>query len=175
MLKCLLAWILLVAGTGFSATETPFGKRLIERVSDSGGKMDETQVWSITCSGDEDPAGGPRVFFSSVGGVFVYDGARLEKHPGPANLELRNIKYDPVSKRVYSAGNIGFGWWESNEYGFMAYHAIETADHGSLNQDFWRVHISGYGEVFFQGLGRLCIYTPRSGQVKPILPTSQFR
>lgn len=175
MLKCLLAWILLVAGTGFSATEIPFGKRLIERVSDSGGKMDETQVWSITCSGDEDPAGGPRVFFSSVGGMFVYDGARLEKHPGPANLELRNIKYDPVSKRVYSAGNIGFGWWESNEYGFMVYHAIETADHGSLNQDFWRVHISGYGEIFFQGLGRLCIYTPRSGQVKTILPTSQFR
>jgi len=175
LLKCLLIGILLAAESWISAAGTHFGERRIERISDTGGNMDENQVWSIACSGEDDPLGGPRVFFSSLGGLFVYDGARMEKHPGPANLELRNIKYDPVLHRVYAAGNIGFGWWESNEYGFMVYHAIETADHGSLNQDFWRVHISKSGKVFFQGLGKVCIYSPNSGQVTTIFPVTQFR
>lgn len=158
-----------------AAGESHFGQRLIERISDSGGKVDESQVWSIACSGEEDTTGSPRTFLSSAGGLFVYDGARLELHPGPSNLEIRHIEYDPATHRVYSAGNTGFGWWEGDEFGRMVYHPVETADHGSLNQDFWRVHAAADGKVYYQGSARICILTPETGEVCTVVPSSQFR
>ena len=153
----------------YMAAEGP-GHRRIETISDQDGIIDESQIWNIVPLKDE-----PRTFLATNDGLFVYDGVRLRRHYSPEISSLRDIVWDAGSQRLYSAGNTGFGWWESDSSGNMEYHPLEEGEYSALLQDFWRVSISEGGRIFFQSHGRLCIFDPRSERIITVLPSSSFR
>ena len=99
----------------------------------------------------------------------------MRHFPGPGEITLRALLYDKGSKRLYSAGSNGFGWWEHNEFGAMEYVSIVGMDHSMLNQDFWKICTDGSGQIYFQSTGRICIYDPSSGNIRTLLPSTQFR
>ena len=164
----------LVSAPG-SKADSIYGKRLVERIDDADGIVRGTQVWGIACSDSCSIFGSPQTFLATNDGLFVYDGARLRHFPGPEEVALRALLYDKDSRRLYSAGSNGFGWWEHDEFGSMEYIPIVGMDHTMLNQDFWRICTGRGGQVFFQSSGRVCIFDPVSGDIRTLLPSTQFR
>ena len=117
----------------------------------------------------------PRTFLATNDGLFVYDGVRLQRHYTPEVNGLRDLAWDPGSRRLYSSGNTGFGWWEDDGSGGMDYHPLMVGEYSAWLQDFWRVSISSSGRVFFQSLGRLCIFDPETEIITTIIPSVSFR
>jgi len=157
---------------GIVAETRTIGFRKMDFFSDPDNIVAESQVWDITCM---QGISGPRVFLATNDGLFTYDGSRLRRHYQSDVNSLRDLEYDGASLRLYSAGNNGFGWWQENEFGCMVYHAIEIGEYSARLRDFWKVCISQGGRVFFQSLGRVCIYDPDSGNIKTIFPSTGFR
>ncbi|MBP5636418.1 MAG: sigma-70 family RNA polymerase sigma factor [Bacteroidales bacterium] len=164
------ATVILLAGLLAEAQTTGFRK--MEYFSDPDNIVAESQVWDITCMQGRS---GPRVFLATNDGLFAYDGSRLYRSFQSGVNSLRDLVYDCASLRLYSAGNNGFGWWQENEFGIMEYHAVESGEYSARLRDFWKVCISRGGKVFFQSLGRICIYSPESGSIKTIFPSTGFR
>lgn len=144
--------------------------RKIDFPGDSEGILGDSQVWKITAR-DTDR----KVFMATNDGLFAFDGARMRRMHSPEISTLRDLVWDPGMKRLYSAGNNGFGWWEDNAVGGMDYQPLEIGEYSARLQDFWRVCISAGGRVFFQAMGRLCIYNPCSGDMVTVTPQNRFR
>ena len=147
-----------------------FGYRRIEFITDADGVISDSQVWNIASIMDS-----PRTFLATNDGLFVYDGVRLQRHYTPEVNGLRDLAWDPGSRRLYSSGNTGFGWWEDDGSGGMDYHPLMVGEYSAWLQDFWRVSISSSGRVFFQSLGRLCIFDPETERITTIIPSVSFR
>lgn len=170
--KALLIWfvsiVLILLGTdGFSRNT---GYRRIDLPVDSEGILGDSQVWKILCRETDQ-----KVFMATNDGLFVFDGARMRRHYVPQVSTLRDIVWDSGRKRLYSAGNNGFGWWEDNAVGGMDYRPLEIGEYSARLQDFWRVCIDRGGHVFFQAMGRLCIYDPGSEKMLTVTPADRFR
>ena len=146
----------------------PIGYRNVEYFSDTDGYIAESQIWGIECSMEE-------VFFATNDGLFSFDGARIRRHYAKQVISLRDLKFDPSSDRLYSAGNNGFGWWEKDTMGQMIYHSVESDDYSFLSQDFWKVCLFRNGNIAFESLSRICVLNPESGNISEILPRTQFK
>ena len=144
------------------------GFRKMDFPGDEKGILAESQVWNITCTED-------RILLATGDGLFSFDGARMRRIYSPGVNSLRDLAYDPVSRRLYSAGNTGYGWWQEDGMGGMNYHPLEIREYSTQLQNFWRVCIARSGCVYFQAMGRLCIYSPPSGEILCVEPSDGFR
>ncbi|MBQ7709682.1 MAG: hypothetical protein IJT74_07170 [Bacteroidales bacterium] len=160
---------LFTLSASFVISAKTIGERRVDVISDENGIVNESQIWNITPIPDE-----PRTFLATNDGLFVYDGARLRRFYSPKVNALRDLAWDPASRRLYSAGNTGFGWWEDNAFGGMDYHSLEEGEYSARFRDFWRVSLSG-GRIFFQSQGRVCIYNPTADSLITVQPSASFR
>lgn len=167
LIVCISIVLILFGTNGFSRNT---GYRKIGFPVDSEGILGDSQVWKILC---RDTDG--KVFLATNDGLFVFDGARMRRHYVPQVNTLRDLVWDPGRKRLYCAVNNGFGWWEDNAVGGMDYRPLEIGEYSARLQDFWRVCIDRGGHVFFQAMGRLCIYDPDSGKMLTVTPADRFR
>lgn len=161
----ILALGLLLAGIRGHAQG--FGYRKMDFLSDQDGILRDSQVWDITCADD-------KIYLATNDGLFVYDGARIRGIYSPQVSTLRDLAFDPSSGRLYSAGNNGYGWWQPDGLGGMSYQPLETGEYNARMQDFWRVCVGRGGNVFFQSIGRICIWSPLSGETLSVTPAAGF-
>ena len=171
-----IALVIVLSVTCFTALSQPVGLRKMDFLTDPDRIVGESQVWDIECvSGGGDGCPGPRTFLATNDGLFVYDGVRLQRHFSPEINSLRDLAWNSATGRLYSAGNNGFGWWQDDGFGRLVYHSLIRGEYSARFQDFWRVSISASGKVFFQSLGRICIYDPPAGEIITVQPSRQFR
>ncbi|MBO4446625.1 MAG: sigma-70 family RNA polymerase sigma factor [Bacteroidales bacterium] len=138
-------------------------------ITDYDGVISESQVWDVCPLSDA-----PQTFLATNDGLFVFDGARLRRYYTPQSGALRDLAWDSSSRRLYSAGNCGYGWWQEDKYGSMAYHPLEIGEYSAYFRDFWRVCISKSGLVLFQSHGRVCVYNPESESLSTLFPRDRF-
>ena len=139
--------------------------RKIDFISDSDGIVRESKVWSIVSLKDA-----PYTFLATEDGLFAYDGARLTRHRAPGVGVLHDIAWDPSSRRLYSVGNDGFGWWQYDGFGRMSYHPLDSVRQHS----FWKTCIAPDGGVYFQGQEKICRLDPSDGSLLSIRPSQRF-
>ncbi|MBR1869002.1 MAG: hypothetical protein IJ799_02935 [Bacteroidales bacterium] len=144
-------------------------------MSDAAGRISEAQVWGVACPPSGSGGAQPLSYIATSDGLFSFDGSRLLRHPCEQVSTLRDVFFDTVSGRLYSAGFSGVGWWEADAVGKIDYHPLLQITSSSVNQDFWRVRISSGGSVFFQSPSRICIYAPEADSLRTIHPEVQFR
>ncbi|MBQ9311075.1 MAG: hypothetical protein IJ222_09500 [Bacteroidales bacterium] len=173
----ILPLLLLTAWQSIASGQEAAGFRKIAKVSDSENIISGSQVWSISCvnAGAHEAFPSPVTFLASNDGLFMYNGSRLARQSSGNPGSIRSLEFDPASGRLYSASSNGFGWWEKEDTGRMAYHPVNDNTDSGRNRDFWRTKIAADGKVFFQSYERICIYNPSDGSVESILPENQFR
>tara|TARA_R110000868_G_scaffold21640_12_gene89868 strand:- start:5665 stop:8541 length:2877 start_codon:yes stop_codon:yes gene_type:complete len=128
-----------------------------------------TQNWDI----DQDKNG--NLYFANNNGLLQFDGSSWQTYSIPNSANVRCVKIDKVSGRIYVGGYNEFGYFKSDHKGKLVYVSllklIEDANLKVL--DFiWKIHINN-GEVIFQSFERAYIY--KNEEIKLVKPISRFQ
>ena len=147
---------------------SPIGYRNIDFLSDSEGEISREQVWSIAC--------GTLTYLGTSHGLFVWDGARIERQSPPElSHAIRDLCMERASGRLWSAGFAEFGYWERGTRGIMEYRSLADSAAISTAEDFWRVRINSEGDVCFQSHSRIVVFDTERGSMHTIRPQREFR
>ena len=172
----ILVAILLLPGLFCRAQERySLGSRQVEKPRDEARIIDDTQVWSIACRSIKNEDDAPYVFLGTNDGLFVFNGARLNRYTTEHLYSIRGLAFDHRSDRLYAAGSAGYGWWDLDTFGNACYHPLAEYGSSLMDRDFWRVKIGADGLVYFQSHDKVCIYRPDTGETLTIPPAQHFR
>src|SRR5690554_409755 len=97
-----------------------------------------TQNWDI----DQDLNG--NVYFANNNGLLQYDGSSWRTYSVPNSTNIRSVKFDSISGRIYVGAYNEFGYFESNEKGMLDYVSLvpKVQDEKYRSTDFiWKIHL----------------------------------
>ncbi|MFD0834881.1 triple tyrosine motif-containing protein [Mariniflexile aquimaris] len=113
-----------------------------------------TQNWDI----DQDING--NVYFANQNGLLQFDGLTWRVYRIPNSLDVRAVKVDNNSGRIFVGGYNEFGYFESGLNGQLVYtslmHLITDSNH-NLSDFIWKIHVYN-DEVVFQSFMSAYIY-----------------
>lgn len=123
----------------------------------------EFQNWAVDIGPDR------FIYTANNAGLLVYDGVNWDFYTAPEINNIRSVKVDQRTGRVYTAGYRELGYWEWDSIGqlnYFSYHEQLKHEY-SENEEFWKILIHGDRVIFqsFQGLftlehGRFHILRP---------------
>lgn len=122
-----------------------------------------TQNWDI----DQDSNG--NVYFANNNGLLQYDGSSWRTYSVPNSTNIRSVKFDSISGRIYVGAYNEFGYFESNEKGMLDYVSLvpKVPEGRYKSTDFiWKIHLVD-DEVIFQSF--TAAYILKNGDIT-ILP-----
>jgi DNA-binding CsgD family transcriptional regulator/ligand-binding sensor domain-containing protein len=113
-----------------------------------------TQNWDI----DQDING--TVYFANKNGLLQFDGMEWRIYRIPNSMDVRSVKVDHGSGRIYVGGYNEFGYFESDFNGQLIYTSLSNLIKESnidLSDFIWKIHLYN-GEVIFQSFLRAYIF-----------------
>ncbi len=113
-----------------------------------------TQNWDI----DQDKNG--NVYFANQKGLLQFDGLSWFVYKIPNSSEIRSVKVDDASGKIYVGGYNEFGYFESDLKGRLKYTSLSDLISNSnfnLSDFIWKIH-RYKDEVIFQSFNRTYIY-----------------
>lgn len=128
-----------------------------------------TQNWGI----DQDQNG--NIYFANNNGLLQFDGTTWHNYRLPNSFNIRSVKVDSISGRVYVGAYNEFGYFESASNGDLSYVSlIPLVDNlESRESDFiWKINIVD-DEVIFQSFNY--IYILNNNQIKVIHASGRFQ
>ncbi|MFW5645044.1 MAG: hypothetical protein ACOCZL_03955 [Bacteroidota bacterium] len=115
-----------------------------------GEYQGDYQNWGIDVGSDS------FVYVANNRGLLVYDGITWESYFSERITNLRSVRYDSSSKRIYTSGYREMGYWEWDDKGYLSYTSLThlAASRFVANEEFWNIHIYQGKPVFhsFRGL-----------------------
>src|SRR5690606_32693908 len=127
-----------------------------------------TQNWDI----DHDANG--NMYFANNNGLLQFDGSTWRTYGIPSSKNIRSVKVDSNSGRIYVGGYNEFGYFRSDEMGILQYRSLmsEIREERYGNTDFfWKIHLLGE-EVIFQSFN--AAYILKDGEIR-VLPAQEGR
>ena len=111
------------------------------------------QNWSIDIGNDS------LVYVANNRGLLVYDGITWESYYPGQITNLRSVRYDSSSQRIYTSGYREMGYWEWQEDGYLAYTSLTHLAESRFvtNEEFWNI-LFFKGKPVFQSFRGLFIY-----------------
>ncbi len=99
------------------------------------------------------------IYIANNAGMLVYDGVSWEFMQVPQINNLRSVKSDTVTGRIYTAGYREIGFWKWDSLGNLEYTSLTPLAevHFTTNEEFWNIIILG-NEVFFQSFQGVFIF-----------------
>ncbi len=128
-----------------------------------------TQNWDI----DQDANG--NVYFANNNGLLQFDGSTWRTYKIPNSNNVRSVKFDPASGRIYVGAYNQFGYFESSEDGGLSYVSLipKILDAKYRSTDFiWNIHLFK-DEVIFQSFGT--VYVFKNDQITPLPAEGRFQ
>ena len=113
-----------------------------------------TQNWDI----DQDING--NVYFANQNGLLQYDGLSWRVYKVANCLDLRSVRVDDSTGRIYVGGYSEFGYFESGKNGHLIYTSLSDliTDSNFVVTDYiWKIHIYN-DELIFQSFSGAYIY-----------------
>src|SRR5690606_20434982 len=103
-----------------------------------------TQNWDI----DQDANG--NMYFANNNGLLQFDGTTWHTYKVPNSKNIRSVKVDSRSGRIYVGAYNEFGYFQANAHGFLEYRSLMSKIRDSeRNSDFiWKIHLHGDQVVF---------------------------
>ncbi|MEC7265268.1 MAG: triple tyrosine motif-containing protein, partial [Bacteroidota bacterium] len=129
-----------------------------------------TQNWDI----DQDSNG--NVYFANNNGLVQYDGSTWRTYRIPHSTNIRSVKFDPITERIYVGAYSEFGYFESDEKGNLRYVSLISKIEGDRfkSTDFiWKIHLID-DEVIFQSFTAAYVFKNESISVIPVEGRFQF-
>ncbi|RIV47482.1 regulator [Flagellimonas pelagia] len=129
-----------------------------------------TQNWDI----HQDSNG--NVYFANNNGLLQYDGSTWRTYRIPNSTNIRSVKFDSISGRIYVGAYNEFGYFESDEKGNLDYVSLipKIQGDGYQSTDFiWKIHLLN-DEVIFQSFTAAYILKNESITVIPVEGRFQF-
>ena len=154
LIKTYLITFLLLIGTTFtSAQKNVIGVPSIKNY-DKSEYRSGTQNWDI----DQDTKG--NVYFANQNGLLQFDGLSWRVYKIANCLEVRSVKVDDKTGRIYVGGYSEFGYFESDKNGHLIYTSLSDSitDSNFVVSDFiWKIHMYK-DEMIFQSFSGAYIY-----------------
>ena len=128
-----------------------------------------TQNWGI----DQDQNG--NIYFANNNGLLQFDGTTWRNYRLPNSFNVRSVKVDDTSGRVYVGAYNEFGYFESAYNGDLTYVSLIPFVHDieSRESDFiWKINIID-DEVIFQSFNY--IYILNNDQIRVIHASGRFQ
>lgn len=129
-----------------------------------------TQNWNI----DQDSNG--NVYFANNNGLLQFDGSTWRTYTIPTSSNIRSVKIDDESGRIYVGAYNDFGYFESNGKGDLRYVSLISMvlDENFKTTEFiWKIHIIG-DEVIFQSFKAAYIFKDNDIKIIPAPERFQF-
>lgn len=129
-----------------------------------------TQNWDI----DQDKNG--NVYFANNNGLLQFDGSTWKTYTIQSSSNIRSVKVDSITNRVYIGAYNDFGYFESDEKGELTYVSLidKIPDEKFKTSDYiWKIHLFK-GEVIFQSFGSAYIFKNDTIQILPASGKFQF-
>lgn len=111
-----------------------------------------------------------KMYFGNRDGLMVFDGERWRKSYLSNYTTIRTLLYDDVSRRLYAAGTVEFGYFApSPATGILEYHSLANLLPKSrpTYTEIWKIHKIGQS-VWFQADNALFCYTGNAMRVYPM-------
>ena len=129
--------VLLISSIKAPAQVKEFGLPSITnyKKSDYGGG---TQNWDI----DQDHNG--NVYFANKNGLLQFDGVEWRAYRIPNSVDVRSVKVDNNTGRIYVGGYGEFGYFESDANGQLVYASLSDLikeTNPDLSDFIWKIHI----------------------------------
>ena len=121
------------------------------------------QNWSVSIGPDN------YVYVANNSGLLVYDGVSWDFYTNPVINNIRAVKVDSVSGRIYTAGYREMGYWQWDSFGMLHYTSLNSTVEAQFtkNEEFWDIVITP-DSVIFQSFTGLFIYS--NGEMELIRP-----
>lgn len=121
------------------------------------------QNWSVSV--------GPNnyVYVANNSGLLVYDGVRWDFYTNPGINNVRSVKVDNRTGRIYTAGYREMGYWQWDSLGRLHYKSLNSIaeEHYTKNEEFWDIVLTS-DSVIFQSFTGLFVYS--NGKMELIRP-----
>ena len=128
-----------------------------------------TQNWDV----DQDKKG--NVYFANNNGLLQFDGLFWRLYNINNSINVRSVKVDNVSGRIYVGGYNEFGYFKSDASGELIYTSLNGLIKNSKNSlpDYiWKIHIIN-DSIIFQAFFGLYIY--KDGEINLVEPRDRFQ
>ncbi|EKD31828.1 MAG: hypothetical protein ACD_77C00236G0006 [uncultured bacterium] len=157
----LLSLFFFFNGLAYSAENLFEANKYVENISPAT-YMGGPQVWTVEVGGDG------YVYFATGFNLSVWDGVRWSSYNPGKSFYLRSLSYDPVSKRLYCAGDNIFGYWQKDEIGDFNFSILFQTNNVTNGNVFWRIiPINGY--YYLQTHENIYKYNPADNKIVPIV------
>ena len=112
------------------------------------------QNWSVSVGPDN------FIYVANNSGLLVYDGVSWDFFTNPVINNIRAVKIDSLSGRIYTAGYREMGYWQWDSLGMLHYTSLNNLVESAYtkNEEFWNIVITSDG-VVFQSFSGLFIYS----------------
>lgn len=167
--KTFVISIILIAGTQVTRSQkNPIGIPSIKNYNKTDYKGG-TQNWDI----DQDKNG--NVYFANENNLLQFDGLSWRDYKVANCLELRSVKVDDNSGRIYVGGYSEFGYFESDKNGHLFYTSLLglITDSDFVVSDYiWKIHIYK-DEIIFQSFSGAYVY--KNGKISSLEAPNRFQ
>ena len=109
------------------------------------------QNWDIS----QDSIGS--IFFANNAGLLKFDGAKWQLNPTPNGSVMRSA--EAIGDRIYVGFYMGFGYYQSNEFGILSYYSLSDQVKTEIleDEDFWQIEKFKHW-VLFRSLNKIYFY-----------------
>jgi len=128
-----------------------------------------TQNWDI----DQDSNG--NLYYANKNGLLQFDGIEWRTYRIPNSLEVRSVKVDKSSGRIYIGGYNEFGYFETDTNGELVYKSLSDLlkdTNRDLSDFIWKIHIYN-DEIVFQSF--LKAYILKNGKISLLNAPNRFQ
>lgn len=152
LLSCPLALLGQIKGTGL-----PNIRNFTKTEYRSG-----TQNWGI----DQDANG--NMYFANNNGLLQFDGSTWHTYGVPNSRNIRSVKVDTLSGKIYVGGYNEFGYFRADPMGVLRYHSLMpyiVGDQLPTPEFIWKIHLLR-DQVIFQSFN--AIYVLQKGSIRTV-------
>ena len=164
----IITFLLSISTTLISAQKNVIGVPSIKNY-DKSEYRSGTQNWDI----DQDKNG--NVYFANQNGLLQFDGLTWRVYKVADCLELRSVKVDDNTGRIYVGGYSEFGYFESGKNGHLNYTSLSDliTETDFVVSDFvWKIH-SYKDELIFQSFSGAYIY--KNNKISSLKAPNRFQ
>lgn len=164
----LIIFFLVIGTTLTSAQKNVIGIPSIKNY-DKSEYRSGTQNWDI----DQDKNG--NVYFANQNGLLQFDGLTWRVYKVADCLDLRSVRVDDNTGRIYVGGYSEFGYFESGKNGDLIYTSLSdlVTDSDFVVSDFtWKIHIYK-DELIFQSFSGAYIY--KNNKISSLKAPNRFQ
>ena len=163
-----ITFLLLISTTLTRAQKNVIGIPSIKNYNKSEYRSG-TQNWDI----DQDNNG--NVYFANQNGLLQFDGLSWRAYRIPNSLDVRSVKVDDNTGRIYVGGYSEFGYFESGRNGHLIYTSLSdliTDSNFGVSDFIWKIHIYN-DEVIFQSF--LSVYIYKNNKISSLKAPNRFQ